>query len=158
MRTTLFQLTLASLLTACGGSSELSSSTPVVDGAVTQVTVRKAILGGMPNCTQNATATYNRTSHQLAWDACTADAGATPAVSRVLNTNEAAQVDNALKAITLRPASEQVCGGYDGLDYTITTVDAAGHSARYSARDINCYGTQQVTGLPETYTLLDSLR
>jgi hypothetical protein len=139
-----------------------------VGAGVARVHIDYVFLGQVPGCfPPYRPVDYDRESHSMSWPACSGgeagapsspppgDAGA--AVSRVLSSGEAQQVEAALRAVTY--VDNPPCGGEDGNEYYMTTFDAAGHKvALYSAYDINCYGYPAAPGMQSVYELLAMLR
>jgi hypothetical protein len=113
---------------------------------------------------------YDRQTRLMSWAACDdeADAGvggavtdagdaSVPAVSRVLSTSEAQQLEALLKTVTY--TVNPTCGGEDGEEYYLLTYDDAGHMVRkYSAQDVNCYGYPAAPRIEDVYNLLVTFR
>jgi hypothetical protein len=113
---------------------------------------------------------YDRQRRLMSWPACDEDAGfggggsttdagnaAVPAVSRVLSTSEAQQLEALLKTVTY--TENPACGGEDGEEYYLITYDRAGQMVRkYSAQDINCYGYPAAPRIEDVYNLLVTFR
>ncbi|MFO0669787.1 MAG: hypothetical protein U0235_09200 [Polyangiaceae bacterium] len=137
-----------------------------VDGSIVRVIVVKAFLGAAPGCDPtNRSVEYERATRTMTWPGCTGSPGGRPnggvetpyaAIERRLDAAEAKRVEDALRALTYE--TNPPCGGYDGREYFMSTYDAKGTEARYSADNINCMGYRRVRALSDLYELFTSLR
>ncbi len=137
-----------------------------IDPSVVHVRLTRAVLGGDAGChSENRSVDYDRVTHEMKWPGCAA--GDTPSPggggsdypssSRVLTAAEVTRVEAALTSVTYTDPPK--CGGYDGLEYFMTTTDAAGGGEqKYSAYDINCYGYRNAPKIVDVYALFVELR
>jgi len=139
-----------------------------VDGSIARIHIDYVVLCCSTCFPPYRPVDYDRQTRLMSWAACDEEAGVggsttdagdaeIPAVSRVLSTSEAQQLEALLKTVTytVNPG----CGGEDGEEYYLTTYGSAGQMVRkYSAQNINCYGYPAAPRIEDVYSLLVTFR
>jgi hypothetical protein len=151
-----FVLLACSALVACG-DEELYA----IDDSITNVRLGADILGAAFYCDpEHRTVDYDRKTRTMTWPGCSGHGDAVEreykSQTRELTSDEAAQVEHALRAITY--AEHPKTGGYDGLEWFMTTRTASGVETQYSAQNINMSGYRLAPKIVGAYELFVRLR